>query len=218
MVHVEYLNNREEWLKARADRIGGSDAASVIGLNPYKSNVQLFREKTGKEFPKDVGNETAVRYGVRAEPLLRELFRLDHPDLILRYQEDNIWTNDDLPFAHASLDGWFTENDIVTGVLEIKTATIQNAKQDRDWINHIPNNYYCQVLWYMMVTGAQFAYVQALLRWERNKTLYREEVKCYKIERCPHLEEEIQFLSDSGSKFWEQMKTGEEPPLILPKV
>ena len=30
-----FLSNRQEWLKARSGRIGGSDASAVIGLNPY---------------------------------------------------------------------------------------------------------------------------------------------------------------------------------------
>ena len=36
---------REEWLEARKSGIGGSDAASVLGLNPYKSSVSVFMEK-----------------------------------------------------------------------------------------------------------------------------------------------------------------------------
>ena len=39
--------NREEWLNARKKGIGGSDAACIIGLNKYKSNVRLWDEKTG---------------------------------------------------------------------------------------------------------------------------------------------------------------------------
>ena len=29
---------REEWLEERKNGIGGSDAATILGLNPYKSN------------------------------------------------------------------------------------------------------------------------------------------------------------------------------------
>ena len=39
--------NREEWLQARRRGIGGSDAAAVLGLSPWKSNVRLWEEKTG---------------------------------------------------------------------------------------------------------------------------------------------------------------------------
>ena len=43
--------NREEWKALRHQYIGGSDAASVVGLNPYKSAFSLWAEKTGKIAP-----------------------------------------------------------------------------------------------------------------------------------------------------------------------
>jgi predicted phage-related endonuclease len=41
--------NREEWLTVRKGGIGSSDAASAIGLNPYKSQLELWMEKTGRD-------------------------------------------------------------------------------------------------------------------------------------------------------------------------
>jgi len=40
---------KEEWLLARKSGIGGSDAASVVGLNPYKSAVSVYIDKTTEE-------------------------------------------------------------------------------------------------------------------------------------------------------------------------
>ena len=37
--------SKEQWLEARKCGIGGSDAASVLGLNPYKSSVSVYIEK-----------------------------------------------------------------------------------------------------------------------------------------------------------------------------
>ena len=31
--------SKNEWIKRRKEGIGGSDAASVLGLNPYKSSI-----------------------------------------------------------------------------------------------------------------------------------------------------------------------------------
>ena len=45
------------WLKSRTLGIGGSDAAAILGLNPYKSNVELFEEKTGKRMPYPVDQD-----------------------------------------------------------------------------------------------------------------------------------------------------------------
>ena len=83
------LNSREDWLKQRGKRIGGSDAACLLGLNPWKSNVQLFREKMNPEAVKEIDNE-AMAYGRAAEPIIRELFKLDHTDIKVCYLENNI--------------------------------------------------------------------------------------------------------------------------------
>ena len=41
--------NHDEWLKLRSGYIGGSDAASVVGMNPFSSPYALWAEKTGKK-------------------------------------------------------------------------------------------------------------------------------------------------------------------------
>ena len=68
------LNTRTDWLEKRKNYIGGSDASAVVGMNPYKSNVELWLEKTGKVVPKDISDKPYVKYGTEAEKYLRELF------------------------------------------------------------------------------------------------------------------------------------------------
>lgn len=217
MIHLDTFENRRKWLKTREVRIGGSDAACIIGKNPWKSNVELYREKIGAVKRKDISNEEAVIYGTKAEPILRELFKLDNPDLNICYIEHNIFTADEYPFAHASLDGWWENGQEIGGVLEIKTATINNQRQMKDWDGRIPMHYYCQVLWYMMVTGACEARVRALLKMNRASGL-EEIIRDYKIERVPQVEQEIRILANEGQRFYEAIKKREEPALILPDV
>jgi hypothetical protein len=33
----------DEWIRERKKGIGGSDAASILGMNPYKTNVDLWK-------------------------------------------------------------------------------------------------------------------------------------------------------------------------------
>ena len=47
--------SRTEWLKERTKGIGGSDVATVLGLNPYKTPLELWEEKTGKTAGKEAG-------------------------------------------------------------------------------------------------------------------------------------------------------------------
>ena len=212
-VKMQTFDSREAWLKQRGLRIGGSDAACLIGLNPWKSNVQLFREKMNPASVEEIDND-AMAYGREAEPVLRKLFALDHPKLMVMYEENNLWTNDRYPFAHASLDGWISPDESGGGIIEIKTATIRSRIQAQEWDGRIPNNYYCQVLWYMMVTEAQRAWITALLRREGGDSTIRTHV----IERTEEVEQDIQMLRDAGERFWKSLEEGREPALILPSV
>lgn len=57
--------NREEWRKLRSGYIGGSDAAAVVGLNPYASAYSLWAEKTGRTagFAGNLATEAGTRTG-----------------------------------------------------------------------------------------------------------------------------------------------------------
>ena len=55
--------SKEEWTALRSTTIGGSDAAAILGLNPYKSPYALWAEKTGKVIPEDISQKEAVRLG-----------------------------------------------------------------------------------------------------------------------------------------------------------
>ena len=134
------LESREEWLKARDQHIGGSEAASVLGLNPYQSNTDLWRIKTGQREAEDISDKPYVRYGHDAEPLLRELFKLDYPELEVGYVENNLFVNSRYPWAHASLDGWLRDREGRTGILEIKTTEILQSMQREKWNKQVPDN------------------------------------------------------------------------------
>ncbi len=103
-IKMKLLKDRSEWLQNRK-KIGGSDAAAVIGMNPYKSNIDLWKEKTGQVIPEDISDKPYVKYGTEAEGYLRELFKLDYPEYRVEYLENNSFANEAYPFAQASLDG-----------------------------------------------------------------------------------------------------------------
>lgn len=216
-VIFQQLKSREEWLRIRTSYIGGSDAACIVGENPWKTNVELWEEKTGRRKAEDISNKPAVMYGTKAEEHLRELFKLDYPQLKVDYVENNIWTNEEKPWAHASLDGWLTDEAGRFGVLEIKTTTIQNASQKAKWQEGIPQNYYCQVLHYLMVTGADFAILKAKIRWDIPDAEPFANIKHYRIERA-EVEEDLEFLENSEKEFSRLIKEDRPPALILPEI
>ena len=58
---VIICKDRVEWLEARKDGLGASDAAALLGLSPWKTNVQLWEEKCGLVIPEDIGDKPYVR-------------------------------------------------------------------------------------------------------------------------------------------------------------
>ena len=213
------LSDRQEWLKARSGRIGGSDASAVIGLNPYLSNVDLWRIKTGQAEQKDISDKDYVRYGIRAEQYLRELFQLDYPRYAVIYQENNMFLNDKYPFAHASLDGWLIEKDTGRfGVWECKTTNILQSMQKEKWNDRIPDNYYVQLLHYLLVTDFDFAILKAQLKYSfsNGEEVYLQ-TKHYRIER-DEVSEDLEYLAKEEKKFWQQVQEKRKPNLILPSI
>lgn len=213
---MKILSSHEEWLGVRKHYIGGSDASAVLGMNPYKSNLELWQEKVGIVQPEDIGEKPYVKYGHEAETLLRELFALDFPEYEVRYEENNIWFNADYPFAHASLDGWLTDQDGRKGILEIKTTNILQSMQKEKWDHQIPDNYYIQVLHYLMVTGFDFAVLKAQLKFDFGGDILLH-TKHYKIERSDALED-IELLKSSEKEFWKYVQSRKRPALLLPKI
>nr|DAU15073.1 MAG TPA: Exonuclease [Caudoviricetes sp.] len=215
MLHKIILPNRESWLEHR-DRIGGSDAASIVGLNPYRSNIDLYRIKTGQIQPEDISDKPYVKYGTEAEQYLRELFKLDYPEYEVFYEENNMFLNDRYPWAHASLDGWLRDKQGRMGIWECKTTNITNSTQTLKWKNRIPDNYYIQVLHYLMVTEFEFVILKAQLKFDYGEDVYLQ-TKHYKIERAD-VEEDIKYLEHEEKKFWKNVTEHIQPALLLPAI
>lgn len=216
MVKMKSFKTREDWLKVRTSYIGGSDASCVVGMNPYKTNVELWEQKTGRSKPENLDENPFVIYGRDAEEYLRELFKMDFPEYRVDYVENNIWLNDEYPFAHASLDGWIYDELDRFGVLEIKTTNIMQSMQKEKWNKRIPDNYYIQVLHYMMVTGAEFAVLKAQLKCEFDGEVYLA-TKHYHIERDEVLDD-IEYLIQAEKTFYESIKNDTRPSLLLPTI
>ena len=215
MVKKIILNSREEWLQNRK-RIGGSDASAIMGRNPYKTNIELWQEKTGRTFPEDISDKPYVKYGIAAEEHLRALFALDHPEYTVCYEENNIWLNDRMPWAHASLDGWLIDKEGRNGIWECKSTNFLQSLQKEKWKQQIPDNYYVQILHYLMVTEFDFAILKAQLKYDFGEEIYLQ-TRHYPIERS-EVQEDIDYLMQKEAEFWEYVKSDKVPPLELPEI
>lgn len=211
--------NHADWLKARISGIGASEAACVVGLSPYKTNVQLWEEKTGRKIAPDISDKPYVQYGNEAEKHLRALFALDFPQYQVDYDEFALISNNpDFPFAFATLDGELTE--IATkrkGVLEIKTTEIMRGGQWKEWENQIPQHYYIQVLHQLLATGYDFAVLKAQIKYTDKNGDKQAAIRHYHIERAD-VQEDIKWLAEKEKIFWDCVQNDKKPNQILPEI
>ena len=210
-----------EWLSARNAGIGASEAAAVIGLSPWLTNVELWKRKTGRATAPDISNNEAVAYGHAAEAPIRELFALDYPEYEVTYGGafDMVF-HPEHPFLLATLDGRLRERDTGRlGVLEIKTTNIVRSMQKEKWWGPdgpcIPDQYFCQVCHQLLVTGWDFAILHSQLKYHYGDDI-RTERRTYRIER-DEIQSDIDYLKEEEIKFWQDyVLKNVEPPLILP--
>ena len=181
----------EDWLEHRQKSIGGSDASAILGINTYCSPYTVWADKLGKLPPKE--DNEAMRLGRDLEDYVAKRFTEETGKKVRK--ENNIIINPDYPFAHANVDRMVVGED---AGLECKTTSVMNLKRFKD--GEYPENYYCQCVHYLMVTGAK--------RWYLAVLILGAGFRVFVIERD---EEEIAALAKSEEAFWEYVKNNTPP-------
>ena len=128
LVETENLS-REEWLRYRQMGIGGSDVASLIGINKWKSPIELWMEKTGQKNQVIEENESMM-WGHIMESVIRNHFmeitgkQVVEVNAVLQHPE----------YLHmlADVDGITIDDAGNPAILEIKTASEYKRS---DWDN-----------------------------------------------------------------------------------
>lgn len=180
------FETKEQWRDLRNRGIGGSDIGAILGVNKYRSMVDVFIDKTqGSKFE---GNQYTY-WGNKLEDVIREEFSLKNASKFEVFKIDYTMKYQNLV---ANVDG--IVRNIETGeygVLEIKTA---NGFSINDWSDgEVPKSYYAQVVHYLAVTGFKFAIIVVLI----GGNDYREIL----IQRN---EEEIKYIVESVNNFWNE--------------
>ena len=124
--------------------------------------------------------------------------------------------NEKYQWAHASLDGELADQDGRKGILEIKTTNILQSMQREKWNDRIPDNYYIQVLHYLLVTEYDFVELRAQLKSEWQGQI-KLQTKDYHIERSDVIED-IEILKKAEEEFWKKVENRQMPNLILPEI
>ncbi|PEL12692.1 YqaJ viral recombinase family protein [Bacillus sp. AFS017336] len=145
----------QEQISQRVKSIGGSDAATVLGLNKYKSKVELWLEKTG-QIEIEQKNSWPIIWGNLSEDNVAKLFEMETGKKVRR--NNQLLIHPEHEFMSANLDR------VVVGekaILECKTATGWKAKE---WLDdEVPVSYLIQCLHYLAVTGYERAYIACMI-------------------------------------------------------
>lgn len=191
--------SHEDWLTVRKQGIGSSDAPTACGINPYKSMLELWLDKTGRLSAEEVNisGHSPLYWGHKLEPLVAEFYQektgnkvrrvnavLQHPDL-------------DKSFMLANLDYSVVGTNEVE-ILECKTTGEHGIKL---WRDGVPLYVICQVQHQLAVTGKQLAHICVLL--------CGHETRIYQVERDEAL---IQQLIEAERQFWQYVQTDTPPP------
>lgn len=185
--------SREDWLAERRNGIGGSDAATVVGLNPYSSRYALYLDKTGL-LPEKEDNEK-MRIGRDLEEYVAQRFAGETGKRVRRVNA--MFALSAYPFIRADVD-----REVVgeNAGLECKTST-RLKKADLE-AGIIPLMYLAQCYHYMNVKGYDRMYLAILL--------FGEGLYIFTIERN---ESEQTALLDAEIAFWhDYVEAGVFPP------
>lgn len=193
--------DREQWLTVRKGGIGSSDAAAAVGLNPYKSQLALWLEKTGRDgaMPQiDPNDDSApVFWGTILEPIVatqyskRTGLKVRKVNAVLQHSDP------ELRWMMANLDREVVGSAEVQ-ILECKTAGINGA---RLWKDGVPEYVQLQVMHQLAVTGKQAADVAVLIG--------GQDLEVHRIERD---EKMIANLIELERRFWQYVVDDIPPP------
>ena len=163
--------------------IGGSDAGAVCGLNPYRTAMQVYEDKT-TDIIEEIDNE-AMRQGRELEDYVARRFTEATGKKVRR--ANFMYYDEDHPFMIADVDRMVVGEN---AGLECKTASPYLADKWKD--GKIPISYQIQCYHYMSVCNADAWYIAVVI--------YGREFKYYRIERD---EEALLDLQRIEQNFWE---------------
>lgn len=188
---------REQWLEARKNGIGGSDAAAILGLNPWKSPLALYNEKIGLLESDSLDDKEYVEWGNILEPVIAEKYekvtgrQLHYPGPFVIQQNENY------PHMLATVDRFIVDCANTLGVLEIKTTS---AYAEKKWDIEPPEHYQIQLQHSLIVTGLTQGSFALLVGGQ--KFIWMD---------VPKNEAFCALLIEKEQEFWHRLETGNPP-------
>lgn len=198
----ELRQGTDEWHKFRAEGIGASEAAAVLGMNPFQSAIDLWRVKTGASQPR-LAN-AAMQRGICLEQEARKAFAdqtgiISAPFCLIHPEHE---------WMRASLDGLGDDQSVV----ELKCPGLRTHLTAAH--GRIPSYYYPQLQHQLVVANALFGirrahYVSYFPVEELDQS--REDVESL-VHHTIELDEEFAGeMLKTESEFWQSVTTRRMP-------
>jgi len=200
--------NNQDFALLRAKSLGGSDVGALLGLSKYRSAVDVWMEKTGKEiFIKD---SLPLRFGQFAESFVADEYALATGTQLATH--DAAVVHPEYEYMQGHIDRFVLVGDspliasdgkiIASRILECKTA---NPFAQSDWgdagSDQVPLSYLVQCVWYMMLTN--------ICRTDLAVLFGNADFRIYEITRDLDLE---QMVLERAISFWENHVVTDIPP------
>lgn len=194
MQRTEY-GNEQEWLAARQQGIGSSDASTVLGLNPWKGSFQLWLEKTGRIEPEPANLRMRVGHALEDEIAREAEARLPDVGALSDPGDFTIFAGDE-PWMLATPDR------LAPGALvELKTAGPFMKDQ---WEPEPPLYYLAQVQHQLMVTGIPMGYIAVLFGLGQAD----DDFQVFPVDRHDGF---IDLMREREGEFWHHVESNTEP-------
>lgn len=176
------MTTRKDFLENRRKGIGGSDCAPILGLSKWSTPLDVYLSKV--EPVKDEGDvPDYLHFGNVLEPVIADEFQRRTGMRVERRNQMYVDTNE--PCLMANIDRYVVGE---RAILECKTA---NEYVKGEWgeseTDEVPDEYLCQCLHYMSVTGYHKCYLAVLIGGNKFRWYvipWREKLAAHLRERC----------------------------------
>ena len=208
---MSVVEEKESYAASHAHGLGGSDCAAILGMNPWRTPIQVWEAKVHPERVEELDKD-CLRWGVLMEPLIRQEYArkfnvevVAPADLGSLFPNARPWRDSTiLTGSHHWMigmpDGFMPS--VQTG-LEIKTAARRSDEWGDDGGDEVPVQYLFQVAYYMAITNAP--------AWNFAVLFSGSDLRQYRIVRDLDLERDIITCC---RQFWEDfVAKGIEPPV-----
>ena len=98
-MEIKIKQRTPEWFERKKGKIGSSDIATIMGINPWKSSLELYEEIKGLRLPKDANDAMQRGIDLEEEALIEVIQKLQIPF------SPTCFESDANPRLIASLDG-----------------------------------------------------------------------------------------------------------------